>query len=281
MCVKNSCLSIVLGLSIVLMGSAVPGLGQNETTLRQDCGSTQRMVDDCFKDLPPHLMEFLQNTKIIISKSDITTKCNIFNRGMRCFDAYSKRCLNDRKLDTFKINVEGARRFFYKFCGDTDFQRDYLRHKDCFAYIQLDWVSCTSEFEGILSDEVHDATRNTSDKFIEFCCAPLLPYEILHLQSARDTSATRIQRSLARETAKMLSDEKHFRELRRSREHLRKSLTAGPPLAGCTAEPAPGSVTRMRQKKSMYEYVRPTAKRTVNVDMQQGDIRCASGSPLR
>ncbi|XP_034661388.1 uncharacterized protein LOC117896953 [Drosophila subobscura] len=214
MCVNNSCVFVIVGLAIILIGIAVPGLGRNETrptaaTLREDCGSTQRMVDECFKDLPPHLMEFLQNTKIVISKRDIMTKCNIFNRGMQCFDAYSKRCLNDRKLETFKNNVEGARRFFYKFCGDVDFQRDYLRHKDCFAYIQLDWVSCTSEFESILSEEVHDGTRNASEKFMEFCCARYA-YENCIYNSAR-YKCYKNSAEFARETAKMLSDEKHFR----------------------------------------------------------------------
>jgi len=41
----------------------------------EQCGSTQKMVDECFKDLPPHLMEFLQNTKIVISKQEIMAKC--------------------------------------------------------------------------------------------------------------------------------------------------------------------------------------------------------------
>lgn len=59
----------------------------------------------------------------IVPGSNRITYCSIFNRGMRCFDTYSKRCLDDRKLGTFKNNVQGARRFFYKFCGDADFRR--------------------------------------------------------------------------------------------------------------------------------------------------------------
>ncbi|KAH8284378.1 hypothetical protein KR018_010668 [Drosophila ironensis] len=211
------CVAGLLGLSVAM----AQGQNENSSAVQNEvtnghrdvaggqCGSTQRMVDECFKDLPPHLMEFLQNTKIVISKKEITAKCNIFNRGMKCFDAYSKRCLDDSKMDTFKNNVEGARRFFYKFCGDPDFQRDYLRHKDCFSYIQLDWVSCTAEFESILSDEVHDEARNASDKFLEFCCARYA-YENCIYNSAR-YKCYKNSAVFARETAKMLSDEKHFR----------------------------------------------------------------------
>ncbi|KAH8346451.1 hypothetical protein KR084_000723 [Drosophila pseudotakahashii] len=216
MCVRSSLCSVTLIYFLALLGSVVVVLAQMEGNITQssvaageECGSTQKMVDECFKDLPPHLMEFLQNTKIVISKKEIAAKCNIFNRGMRCFDTYSKRCLDDRKLGTFKNNVEGARRFFYKFCGDADFQRDYLRHKDCFAYIQLDWVTCTADFEGILSEEVHDERRNASEKFLEFCCARYA-YENCIYNSAR-YKCYKNSAEFARETAKMLSDEKHFR----------------------------------------------------------------------
>lgn len=42
---------------------------------------------------------------------------------MQCFDAYSKRCLQNRKLNLYKNNIDGARKFFKKFCADEDFQR--------------------------------------------------------------------------------------------------------------------------------------------------------------
>lgn len=39
------------------------------------CGDTQKMVDGCFKDLPPHLMEFLQSTKVAVNKEEVESKC--------------------------------------------------------------------------------------------------------------------------------------------------------------------------------------------------------------
>lgn len=39
------------------------------------CGNTQKMADNCFRDLPPHLMEFLQTSKIPINEQDIISKC--------------------------------------------------------------------------------------------------------------------------------------------------------------------------------------------------------------
>ncbi|KAH8382556.1 hypothetical protein KR009_004105 [Drosophila setifemur] len=212
MCVRSPLFSAIFSYSFALLGVSVVVLAQNDNSSMvpsEECGGTQRMVDECFKDLPPHIMEFLQNTRIVISRKEIATKCRIFNQGMKCFDAYTKRCVDDSRIDTIKANVEGARRFFKKFCNDTDFQRDYLRHKDCFSYIQLDWVSCTTEFETILSDAVHDETRNASEKFLEFCCARYA-YENCIYNSAR-YKCYKNSAEFARETAKMLSDEKHFR----------------------------------------------------------------------
>ncbi|EDW16317.1 uncharacterized protein LOC6574828 [Drosophila mojavensis] len=185
---------------------------EEELSSANSCGSTEKMVDDCFKDLPPHLMEFLQNTKIVITKQEIIAKCKVFNRGMQCFDAYSKRCLQNRKLILYKNNIDGARKFFKKFCADEDFQRDYLRHKDCFTYIQVDWISCTTDFENILTDDLHDDKRNVTDKFMEFCCARFA-YENCIYNSAR-YKCYKNSAKFARETAKMLSDEKHFSNCR-------------------------------------------------------------------
>ncbi|XP_012156093.1 uncharacterized protein LOC101462094 isoform X1 [Ceratitis capitata] len=100
-------------------------LGNNDASngVGSKCGDTQRMVDECFKDLPPHLMEFLQSTKIAINERDISSKCTVFNRGMRCFDDYTSRCLTNKTLNLFKNNVEGARRFFQRFCSDREFQK--------------------------------------------------------------------------------------------------------------------------------------------------------------
>lgn len=62
--------------------------------------------------------------------------CSVFERGMKCFDSYSARCLQNRKLNLFKNNVEGARKFFNKFCSDEDFQRG----KNGFKTFLYAWV---------------------------------------------------------------------------------------------------------------------------------------------
>ncbi|XP_018798760.1 PREDICTED: uncharacterized protein LOC108975012 [Bactrocera latifrons] len=176
------------------------------------CGDTQRMVDECFKDLPPHLMEFLQTTKIANNEREIASKCIVFNKGMRCFDDYTARCLTNKTLNLFKNNVEGARRFFNRFCSDREFQKDYLQHKDCFGYIQDDWMRCTRNFQEILTEELHGEQTNVTNKFMEFCCARYA-YENCIYNSAR-YKCYKNSAKFARDTAKMLSDEKHFTNCR-------------------------------------------------------------------
>ncbi|XP_037953880.1 uncharacterized protein LOC119684022 [Teleopsis dalmanni] len=184
----------------------------NATVLVHKCGDSKKMVDECFNDLPPHLMEFLQSTKIAINEDEITSKCTVFDRGMKCFDEYTANCLPDKNLLIFKNNVEGAKNFFKKFCGDRDFQRDYLRHKDCFSYIQDDWKRCTRNFQNILADELQMESTNVTNKFMEFCCARYA-YENCIYSSAR-YKCYKNSAKFARDTAKMLSDEKHFSSCR-------------------------------------------------------------------
>lgn len=55
--------------------SSSAALASNERGAMVKCGNTQKMVDNCFRDLPPHLMEFLQTSKIAINEQEITSKC--------------------------------------------------------------------------------------------------------------------------------------------------------------------------------------------------------------
>ncbi|KAI8123310.1 hypothetical protein FF38_11627 [Lucilia cuprina] len=175
------------------------------------CGNTQKMADNCFRDLPPHLMEFLQTSKIAINEQDIVSKCNVFRRGMKCFDDYTSRCIPSNNINILNNNVEGAKKFFTKFCEDKTFQQDYLSHKECFSYIQEDWMHCTKNFQNILSEGLH-SDKNITEKFLEFCCARYA-YETCIYNSAR-YKCYQNSAAFARATAQMLSDEKHFSNCR-------------------------------------------------------------------
>ncbi|KAI9579158.1 uncharacterized protein LOC119640133 [Glossina fuscipes] len=176
------------------------------------CGNTQRMVDNCFRDLPPHLMAFLQSKKPAINKNEVLSKCKVFERGMECFDEYTARCLPHTNLNILQNNVEGAKHFFNKFCGDREFQSNYLKHKDCLSYIQDDWMRCTKSFQIILTEELYMENKNVTQKFMEFCCARHA-YETCIYNSAR-YKCYKHSAKFAREAAKMLTDEKHFSNCR-------------------------------------------------------------------
>ncbi|KAM7361039.1 uncharacterized protein ACRADG_009367 [Cochliomyia hominivorax] len=187
------------------------------------CGNTQKMADNCFRDLPPHLMEFLQTSKIAINEQDIVSKCNVFRRGMKCFDEYTSRCIPSKNINILNNNVEGAKKFFTKFCEDKTFQQDYLSHKECFSYIQEDWMHCTKNFQNILAEGLH-SEKNITEKFLEFCCARYA-YETCIYNSAR-YKCYQNSAAFARATAQMLSDEKHFSNCRQ----FEVSTCSSPPV---------------------------------------------------
>uniref|UniRef100_A0A1B0FIE2 Uncharacterized protein n=1 Tax=Glossina morsitans morsitans TaxID=37546 RepID=A0A1B0FIE2_GLOMM len=146
------------------------------------CGNTQRMVDNCFRDLPPHLMTFLQSKKVAINKNEVLSKCN---------DQSDKE---------------------WGSVGIKDGYRDYLKHKDCLSYIQDDWMRCTKSFQIILTEELYMENKNVTQKFMEFCCARHA-YETCIYNSAR-YKCYKHSAKFAREAAKMLTDEKHFSNCR-------------------------------------------------------------------
>ena len=55
--------------------SSINGNSNSSNNNNIMCGNTQKMADNCFRDLPPHLMEFLQTSKIAINEQDIVSKC--------------------------------------------------------------------------------------------------------------------------------------------------------------------------------------------------------------
>lgn len=75
MCEIKVFVSVVYGLMLFSGTAATQNKSLEELPNVDGCGTTEKMVDDCFKDLPPPLMEFLQNTKIVITKQEIIAKC--------------------------------------------------------------------------------------------------------------------------------------------------------------------------------------------------------------
>ncbi|XP_055904030.1 uncharacterized protein LOC129939873 [Eupeodes corollae] len=139
----------------------------------------------------------------------------VFKRGMVCFERYTDRCLSKKNNFYVQNNVAGARKFLKKFCDDRKFQTEYNRHIDCFSHIQEDWEICTRNFQKILTDELHERSqqKNVTNKFMQFCCARHA-YENCIYNSAR-FKCYKHSAKFARDTAKMLSEEKLFTNCRK------------------------------------------------------------------
>lgn len=44
---------------------------------------------------------------------------------------------------------------------------DYLKHKDCFTFIQKDWETCQREFNNVLKESVPKHSKNA--QYLEYC----------------------------------------------------------------------------------------------------------------
>ncbi|XP_055373899.1 uncharacterized protein LOC129607163 [Condylostylus longicornis] len=180
------------------------------------CGSAVNIIRDCFKNpLPPDEAEFLQTTKIPLNEKEISTKCTVFKKGMACFNTYTQKCLSEDRKALYENTISGAKKFENKLCDDKRFQADFLTHKECFIHIKEDWNRCMKNFQSILADELNSPVQNAkhkNDKYMQFCCTRFA-YETCIYNSAR-YKCYKNSALFAKEVARLLSDETHFKSCR-------------------------------------------------------------------
>ncbi|CAD7084213.1 unnamed protein product [Hermetia illucens] len=185
------------------------------------CGNARKVLNDCFNNLPPELLKFLSISKIPVTKSEIVGKCDVFQQGMKCIDEYTKKCIEAEKRKLFDSTVFGAKSFLKKLCYDSHFQADYLRHKECFVFIEDDWQRCSSQFLTILTEELHSVdnrSKNISNKFMQFCCSRYA-YEQCIGNSAK-IKCHKTSANFVENVVQILSRERHFHNCKRYEDLL-------------------------------------------------------------
>ncbi|XP_053669692.1 uncharacterized protein LOC128720070 [Anopheles nili] len=174
------------------------------------CGRAGQLLGDCFKNFTPTItVEALQAVKIPDSLEEINNRCVIFNRGMECVDRYLRKCVNARYRKIIENEVYGAQKLYEFLCYDQVFQREFLRHKQCFLQVHPEWDLCSNQFVVVLKDEiVRTNSLSMNVQYMHFCCARYA-YENCVYNSARficqPDSAVFLRR-----IAKLLSADKHF-----------------------------------------------------------------------
>lgn len=68
--------------------------------------------------------------------------CSSFEKGIKCYNDYKEKCIgNPSKVRLMDGEVVGAKNFHEMLCKDAEFEKDFLKHKECFRHIEkVRWV---------------------------------------------------------------------------------------------------------------------------------------------
>uniref|UniRef100_A0A182RSX8 Uncharacterized protein n=1 Tax=Anopheles funestus TaxID=62324 RepID=A0A182RSX8_ANOFN len=174
------------------------------------CGQISQMLDSCFRNSSPSIaVELLYSVKIPDSVEEIGDRCLLFNRGMECVQHYLNVCVDQKERKIIENEVYGAKRLYEFLCQDRSFQKEFLKHKDCFHHVHQDWDGCSSKFISILKEEMSKTTKQSMNvQYMHFCCARY-GYENCVYNSAR-YKCRHDSAIFLRTVAKLLSTDKHF-----------------------------------------------------------------------
>ncbi|XP_065085887.1 uncharacterized protein LOC135707905 [Ochlerotatus camptorhynchus] len=174
------------------------------------CGQVALMMDNCFHNItPPVSVDELYSVKIPESEDEIIKRCHVFNRGMACVQRYLNACIEAKNRQIIENEVFGAKKMYEHLCRDIPFQKEFLKHKNCFHHVHNDWDTCSHKFVNIMKDEMTKTTQQSLNvQYMHFCCARF-GYENCVFTSAKYKCKPESAVFL-RKIAKVLSMDRHF-----------------------------------------------------------------------
>uniref|UniRef100_A0A336MWI2 CSON008784 protein n=1 Tax=Culicoides sonorensis TaxID=179676 RepID=A0A336MWI2_CULSO len=130
------------------------------------CGNTSKLYKDCFQDAP----DLFTSVQIPVTREEIHSRCRLFRRGIACTNKYLEKCIQKDERKIVENELYGAEKLYDYLCNKVEFQKEFLKNKQCFSHIQRDWQKCSSTYTNILKEEVANEKVDKM-QFMHFCCA--------------------------------------------------------------------------------------------------------------
>ncbi|CAO1329986.1 unnamed protein product [Diamesa tonsa] len=217
------CFVCYVVVAVVVQKRKTPQNGDDVT-----CGKASDYIKDCFKNATDSSIDMWQTNSAPYTLEDINSRCLLFDQGMKCFHTYTNKCFDAMNKRLMEGEVLPAKIFYDMLCKDSQFQQDFMKHRDCFQHIQKDQNICTKDFKKILGNEFtrtqRESTSNIDLQYMHFCCARY-GYENCVFNAARH-KCNRDGAVFARKLVSLLSSEKHFKNCNR----IENSICAAPKI---------------------------------------------------
>lgn len=129
------------------------------------------VLDECLASIEP-LLDGTSSTKgIPHTEEAVHARCKAFKGGMSCIDDYKGKCLKSKQQQLVEKAVAGARHTMDFLCNDPEFQKEFLRHQNCFRGTAIDWEHCSNHFQGLVAEELQMTNISAADRNLGLCCA--------------------------------------------------------------------------------------------------------------
>jgi len=84
---------------------------------------------------------------------------------MKCFHDWARECWNEEDYSKINKTVTGASETYRFMCNDTDFKRDFFKHKGCYKKVAAPYDVCVQKFmtdvEKTMSAQDHSFSNTT------------------------------------------------------------------------------------------------------------------------
>ncbi|XP_021207924.1 uncharacterized protein LOC114245633 [Bombyx mandarina] len=138
-------------------------------------GGTQLETDSCDSADLNVCIELIPKTPVGLprNKNELDAHCKAYHIGMRCMDAWIRKCLPTDGQKILQQQIGGARALMRFLCtNETALRRDFLQEHKCWNVVSPNWSRCVNE----LQEDVREITNRSKQLTYfysngELCCA--------------------------------------------------------------------------------------------------------------
>ncbi|KDR15618.1 hypothetical protein L798_09431 [Zootermopsis nevadensis] len=76
------------------------------------------------------------------------------NRGIRCIDSYTRRCMTEEQRKHFNRLYDGTTQMIKKLCNPGPYQEEFLVHAPCMREVSAEYEDCVRKYQQKIG-EVH------------------------------------------------------------------------------------------------------------------------------
>ncbi|CAK9833275.1 hypothetical protein ANTRET_LOCUS9985 [Anthophora retusa] len=132
----------------------------------QECG-LERLVR-CVRPL-----ERINNNDLsfVVKKEELQRLCPDFQTGMKCIQAYTFDCMQEKQREHFNSLFAGTNQVVMELCQDGPYQDEFLKHTLCMQKVKPEYDLCYKKYQRTTQEiERRNHTAIPNESLKSLCC---------------------------------------------------------------------------------------------------------------